>query len=748
MSLSTVAPRNDYLGDGTQDTYGYDFRIFEATDLRVLTVDPAGVQTLLTYLTDYTVTGVNDPNGGSIVLTAGVLANGTALTIRFFRALQQNTDLRNQRAFYPEVHEDKFDELVRFLQQLNDALDRSFKLPETELGSELNTLLPSLASRVGAYLGFDSSGNPAAFAPPVGTAAISAFIQTILDDVNAAAARQTLGAAAVDSQVFTGTPQLPVGTTGVKANPGDNDDSLATTGFVQQERLSNNAAQDALHPRVPIRQTVIAGSVDANGAANWLVIGAGLTIDYNATTTPVLLVFANGYDATGEVDAAARLTVNAQNQFGILPASVTSFLYADRLSASTIQGANTQIPPQYGDLYDPKQNVLLHFNGADAAATTTDDYGNTWTLVANAQLDTAQFKFGTASLLLDGTGDYAECAPALPFTFTQQGYGWTIEGHVRFAVLPTAAQHMVLFNLGQSATNFGVLLSLFNNAGTTKLELSLSSNGTSHDVTSATVGTNTTWAANTWYHVALVFDPLAGKYYLYLNGGQDLSVTSTLNVAQLIKARLGETLDATLVQLNGWMDEVRFSPCVRYPGGATFVVAAAAFVPEGQWFSIPLMQMFEVTAASGVAGVNPTLTNRAARLFVGEADAGAATISAVRSYAYRGRYTSIDTAFPAGGTRITFPSNLGFTPDNIQIALRNYTGELGYAPGMVVSQILESRSGGTYFTPVVLTAESRTLLSYTYTSVANVALPNRTTGVFTATTEARWKLVVSSRRSW
>lgn len=58
---------------------------------------------------------------------------------------------------------------------------------------------------------------------------------------------------------------------------------------------------------------------------------------------------------------------------------------------------------------------LLHMNGVDASTTFTDTASggtHTWTASGNAQIDTAQSKFGGASGLFDGNGDYiwsADC---------------------------------------------------------------------------------------------------------------------------------------------------------------------------------------------------------------------------------------------------------------------------------------------------------------------------------------------------
>lgn len=68
---------------------------------------------------------------------------------------------------------------------------------------------------------------------------------------------------------------------------------------------------------------------------------------------------------------------------------------------------------------DANTVLMLHCNGTDASTTFTDDSdtGHAVTANGNAQIDTAQSKFGGASGLFDGTGDYLTIVDHADFDF-------------------------------------------------------------------------------------------------------------------------------------------------------------------------------------------------------------------------------------------------------------------------------------------------------------------------------------------
>lgn len=428
-----------------------------------------------------------------------------------------------------------------------------------------------------------------------------------------------------------------------------------------------------------VRQCAQDGAKDANGFPTFLTLpgAGGLALDLDATPNPLTVNFAGGQSAVGNNDRVGYLTNDIANVVAGLDTLNTDYIYADYVTQTNWTWGKTLVPPQYGFAYDRTKQALLHFEGSNGAVVTTDDYGNTWTLQGNAHIDTSQAKIGASSLVLDGTTDFAEST-----SFTSLGGGsWTVEGYFRWNVLPTAATTQILFNFGQNATTFGLLLGLNNTAGTIKTTLSLSSNGTAADILGTSLGAKVAWVINQWYHFAVTYDALAGKYFLYVDGVQDNTFTSALRVAGIARARIGEGNDAALAQMNGWVDEFKVRPYCAYPNGVAFVPSVVAAVVEGDYFDIQAYKMYSTTAASVVAGTNPTLTQKY-RLYLGEVDTNAAATTAVRNYAYNGKArTTKTTPLPGVNTFITVSHNIGTTPTSVKFLAECISSDQGYVPG-------------------------------------------------------------------
>lgn len=204
--------------------------------------------------------------------------------------------------------------------------------------------------------------------------------------------------------------------------------------------------------------------------------------------------------------------------------------------------------------------LLLHMDGADASTTFTDNSSNAHTVTANgnAQIDTAQSKFGGASGLFDGTGDYLQVADHASLDF---GTGdFTVEGWFRLNAT-TAGQGMI--GKGDPGTSSG--WALFFNTGP---NLHVYQNGL-YRCTS-----NSNQSTGTWYHFAAVRN--GTTWTLYIDGvAQTTTGTSGDNLDNTGNLRIGGQLTGVAVDMNGWIDDLRITKGVaRYTSNFTPPTAA------------------------------------------------------------------------------------------------------------------------------------------------------------------------------
>jgi hypothetical protein len=154
--------------------------------------------------------------------------------------------------------------------------------------------------------------------------------------------------------------------------------------------------------------------------------------------------------------------------------------------------------------------ALLHFNGADASTTFTDETGKVWTASGNAQIDTAQSVFGGASGLFDGTGDYISTADHTDWRLDGGSNSnlWTIDFLVRFS---SVAANRGFIQQRVDNNNFWSI-TWFTSSGMNFLIRSASVN---------IVNLDFAWSPsiNTWYHVAVVKNGVSG-YMMFVDGTQ------------------------------------------------------------------------------------------------------------------------------------------------------------------------------------------------------------------------------------
>lgn len=162
---STTRKAGPYTGTGLVTTYGFAFKVFATSDVRV-TRTVSGVDADLVLTTDYTVNLNADQDnnpGGNVVLVAP-LGSGYGLTISTKVSNTQPTDITNSGNFYPQTIEDALDRAAIQVQQLAQSLSGALQLPITAPAGVSTTLpLPSANKLIGwdaaaqALVNFDAS---------------------------------------------------------------------------------------------------------------------------------------------------------------------------------------------------------------------------------------------------------------------------------------------------------------------------------------------------------------------------------------------------------------------------------------------------------------------------------------------------------------------------------------------------------------------------------------------------------------
>lgn len=500
--------------------------------------------------------------------------------------------------------------------------------------------------------------------------------------------------------------------------------------------------QPAIPTSPTVRQVVMGGVTNSSGYANMLSAGTGLNINLAATATPMRTAF-----AAAASDYVATLSTDTTNVTAI-PASNLSYISQDYVTATSVTWTNTLAPPQYGYSYNQAAQGVLQFGGAAGSTTFLDDFGNTWTAQGGAKVQTNLFKFGTGALggggasnVLNGSTDYIKST-----SFTSLGAGsWSIRGWFYFTSLAAGNSGFIGAN---NASGYGVWLAISGG----KTVLNSSSTGSTFDIASGTAGT-ATLVINTWYFIEITYDAVAGKYFIYVNGILDQTITTTLKVCGITNVTLGFANTAgTLTYMTGYLDKPEILPYCNHPNGTTYTVPAAApnITTQGyasDFFSIPNMTMYQVSAASVSAGANPAFTAKN-RVYVAEAQAGASTVSSVTNYALNGRYVSAETGpLPGATVSVTFNTNLGVASTLLPaLELVCYTAEDMYVVGEIVPAPFGS-GNGSYTSPYVIRKTNRNTAKFlTYANIPWY-LPSGAGNIFTATA-ANWKYRVSVQRGW
>jgi len=172
LKVGDLSPRAQYTASSGQTAFSYAFPIFTDADLKVY----VGA-TLKTLITDYTVSGAGDDNGGTVTLVTGA-ATGDIITIQRDMPIARTSDYQTNGDLLADTLNDDLDKLVMMSQQNEAAIERKIGLKSDDLDATME--LPLKDTRANKMLGFDENGNIVASSSTV--AEIDSSVSAALTD--------------------------------------------------------------------------------------------------------------------------------------------------------------------------------------------------------------------------------------------------------------------------------------------------------------------------------------------------------------------------------------------------------------------------------------------------------------------------------------------------------------------------------------------------------------------------------------
>lgn len=288
MTVETLADRWEFTASGATGSFA---ATTPALDPTAFELRARNTSTNEIYTPTYSIAVSADGSGVTATVTAG-LTSGHEVVLYRVPYGKQPSALSPHGPWPAKTNERQHDRGALDTQALWLMLKRAIRLPRVDDDDVIE--LPAKALRLGKYLSFDATtGQPQATAAlSVGTLSVSAYIETLLNDADSATARTTLGMA--DAAGFT------VKGKAVGASSGAPDNLTA-------QQLANGLLAGAAMPRA-----YISGFTYANGsdATNDIDIAAGACADSTNA------IFASGAAMTKQLDVAWVAGTNQGGRLG------------------------------------------------------------------------------------------------------------------------------------------------------------------------------------------------------------------------------------------------------------------------------------------------------------------------------------------------------------------------------------------------------------------------------------------------
>jgi len=257
-------------------------------------------------------------------------------------------------------------------------------------------------------------------------------------------------------------------------------------------------------------------------------------------------------DTTNYVNGTARPVIGT-NGFSVGTSNFNGYFSNYRVVKGTAVYTANFTPPTTPLTAISGTSLLLNFTNAGIYDATSK---NDLETVGNAQISTAQSKFGGSSMYFDGTGDSLDIVRSSNFVSNWDA-DFTIECWVYANNL--SAQHIIFANVGTNSSGYN---SAYIN---TNGSIGIGKAGVNEIASAAS-----TFTSGQWNHLAFV--RYGSNLNIYYNGVSVASTTSasTYLNSTIVGMAIGKNYQTTPAYMNGYIDDFRITKGIaRYTSNFT-----------------------------------------------------------------------------------------------------------------------------------------------------------------------------------
>jgi hypothetical protein len=403
MTVSSDDARSGpYNGNASTTVFAYDFKILDQAHLVVTLTSSAGVESVKTLTTHYTVSGVGGASGGNVTMVTAP-ASGEKLTITRSVPLTQLIDLQNRGGTQPSVLESAYDKLTQIVQDFNELYARVPRFPVSSAETSVELPLTLTADAVlkvnAAGDGFENgptttqisdAETQATAAAASAVAAAASETAAGVSETNAAASAVTASSyASPVTDLFTAGVDFTAGssTTITLSGSGLSEDAVMITfdGVVQHhDTYSISGTTVTFTSTIPVGVLAIEASYGtrSTGAIDNIIIGANTPAAGSFTTVNGVAPATAQYTTTldtklGGIEALADVTdaTNVTAAGALMDSELTSIASVKALN----QGVATTDTPTFAGIITSGnvdgRDVSVDgtkLDGIEAAADVTD----------------------------------------------------------------------------------------------------------------------------------------------------------------------------------------------------------------------------------------------------------------------------------------------------------------------------------------------------------------------------------------